>query len=211
MCTLDMKIQEIKKYLIEKDINQIKKFKLDFIKKIDKDNLLQKDNHLLHKLDYYTKLIKKIKFYLKLNEDKKVIMDIDKDKNEDIVCILTSIDLHSNDIGIPVEIILFTGNTNKACMYCVCYEVNEYAMLYINNFRARFSNKGYGSILLKNLDAKIIELNQFLKSCNLKTIKSIEGLVAADKNVIKESDLIRFYRKYGFIVDEYNNMVKNIQ
>ena len=138
------------------------------------------------------------------------MMDVDKDKNENMVCILTTIDLNSNDIGIPIEIMLLTGNTNKACMYCVCYDVYEYAMLYINNFRSRFSNKGYGSILLKNLDSMVIELNHFFNINGSKEIKSVEGLVAADKNIIKEIDLIRFYRKYGFVVDEYNNMVKSI-
>lgn len=203
--TLDIKIKEMKEYLIEKDINKIQNIKLKNIKEPDLD---EEDESLLNEYKYYVKLLKRLKKYIKLNEDKHMIIDISLDRNDNIVGILTTINLNSNDVGIPIEIILLTGSSNKSYMDCICYDINNYALLYINNFRSKISNKGYGSILLRKLEDKAKEINVVLRKYGLKEITSVEGIAVADKNVIDENSLINLYKQYGFNVDCDNNMVK---
>lgn len=207
MCTLDVKIKEMKEYLREKDINKIKKLKLN----TKYDNLDLEDANLLNEYEYYIRLLKKLKRYIKLNEEKYLLLDIEEDKNKFIVGVLSAINFNANDIGIPIDIILLTGSLNKTYMDCEYYRINDYAMLYIYNFRSRISNKGYGSILLMKLDDRIKEINKVLNKYNLKEIKSVEGLVVADKNIINENDLINLYKRYGFEVDRNNRMRKIIQ
>lgn len=207
MCTLDIKIKEMKKYLMDKDISKIKKLKLS----TKYDNLDLESTNLLNEYEYYIKLLKKIKKYIKSNESKHIFLDIKEDKNKFLVGILNIIDFNSKDIGIQIDIILLTGSLNKAYMDCTCYKINDYSMLYINNFKSRISNRGYGTILLSNLDFNIKAINNVLNKYNLKEIKLVEGLVVADKNIIEENDLINLYKKYGFEVDKYNRMHKNIK
>lgn len=207
MCTLDVKIKEMKEYLREKDINKIKKLKLN----TKYDNLDLEDANLLNEYEYYIRLLKKLKRYIKLNEDKYLLLDIEEDKNKFIVGILSIINFNANDIGIPIDIILLTGNLNKSYMDCISYKIDNCAMLYIYNFRSRISNKGYGSMLLMKLDDRIKEINKVLNKYNLKEIKSVEGLVVADKNIINENDLISLYKRYGFEIDKNNRILKSIK
>ncbi|MBO3445542.1 hypothetical protein [Clostridium sp. CCUG 7971] len=197
----------MKKHLMDKDISKIKKLKLS----TKYDNLDLESTNLLNEYEYYIKLIKKKKKYIKSNKSKYIILDIKEDKNKFLVGILNIIDFNSKDIGIQMDIILLTGSLNKAHMDCTCYKINDYSMLYINNFKSRISNRGYGSILLSNLDFNIKEINNVLNKYSLKEIKLVEGLVVADKNIIEENDLINLYKKYGFEVDKYNRMHKNIK
>uniref|UniRef100_UPI0005A6A261 hypothetical protein n=1 Tax=Faecalimicrobium dakarense TaxID=1301100 RepID=UPI0005A6A261 len=207
MCTLDTKIKEMKEYLKDKDINKIKKLKLN----TKYDNLNLEDASLLNEYEYYIRLLKKLKRYIKLNEDKHLILDIEEDKNKFIVGILSTINFNAKDIGIPIDIMLLTGTVNKSYMDCISYKIDSYAMLYIYNFRSRISNEGYGSMLLMKLDYRIKEINKVLNKYNLKEIKSVEGLVVADKNIINDNDLISLYKRYGFEVDKNNRMRKSIK
>ncbi len=209
MCTLDIKIKEMKGYLRNKDINKIRKLKLNEIKSVDSYTIEKR--YLLSEYNYYIKLLKSIKNYVKSNINNYILLDVDEDKDKRLVGILLIINLEYDDIGIPIKIILLSGNSNKSCMECTCFEVNKGSTLYIDNFRSRMSNKGYGKILLTRLEKEIININKVLKKNNIQEIISIEGLVSADKNIIKESDLINLYRRYGFEVDKYNNLYKSIK
>ncbi|MEG1142742.1 MAG: hypothetical protein RSE41_09935, partial [Clostridia bacterium] len=125
-----------------------------------------------------------------------------------LVCILTIISLKQNDIGLPVDIILLTGDTNESRIDATYYEISNYAILYIDSFKSKKTNQGYGSLLLGELNNIVKDINDILQYYKLKTIKSIEGIVVAEKNIISEELLKNLYIKYGFKIDCKNNMIK---
>ncbi len=209
MYKLENKTCEIKKCLIDKDISKIRKLKLNLIKE-EHNNLSCEEVSIINEYNYYVKLLKKLQRHIKLNEEKTIIMDLAKDKLQNIITIVTSIDFRQRVIGIPVEINILCGDMNKVCMECTCYEIIDYSTLYIDNFKSRISNKGYGSIILKRLDDIVSEINKKLREAKIREIKYIDGLVVADKNIISESNLINLYKKYGFKIDNKNNMIKYV-
>lgn len=209
MYNLENKTYEIKKCLIDKDISKIRKLKLNLIKQ-ESNNMNSKEVSAVNEYNYYVKLIKKLQRHIKLNEKKDIIIDLSKDKLQNVICIVTTIDFRQREIGIPVDINILCGDINKVSMECICYEIIEYSTLYIDNFKSRISNKGYGSIILKGLDEIVNDINKKLRKYNIKEIKYIEGMVVADKNIISEIDLINLYTKYGFKIDNKNNMIKYI-
>lgn len=207
MHNLENKICEIKKYLIDKDISKIKKLKLNLLKP-EFNNLNSKGLNLVNEYNYYVKLIKKLQRHIKLNKEKDMLINLSKDRFQNLICIVITIDFRKRVIGIPVDINILCGDMNKVSMECTCYEIMDYSTLYIDNFKSRISNKGYGSIILKGLDKIINDINKKLIKSNIGEIKYIEGMVVADKNIISETNLINLYKKYGFKIDNKNNMIK---
>lgn len=209
MYNLENKTCEIKKCLIDKDISKIRKLKLNLLKQ-ESNNLSCEEVSSINEYNYYVKLLKKLQRYIKLNEKKSIIIDSSEDKLQNIICIVTSIDFRQRVVGIPVDINILCGDMNKVSMECTCYEIIDYSTLYIDNFKSRISNKGYGSIILRELEKIISDINNKLKEFNIREVKYIEGMVVADKNIISEIDLINLYTKYGFKIDNKNYMIKYV-
>lgn len=210
MNSLDIKINEIKNNLINKNIKAIRKSKLKIIKSKDIKNIKPESIDLLDEYNYYVKLLKKIKTYINKNEDLLTILNVENDKIGKIIYIVVAINIKEINIGISTEIRIITGDTNDTYMDCIYYEMNEQSTLYINDFKSTKPNQGYGGILLKNLDNIINEVNKYLRIYNLKDIKIIEGHLVANKNIISEIDLKDVYIKYGFEIDIKNNMKRKI-
>jgi hypothetical protein len=207
MNSLDQKINEMKENLINTDIRAIRKSKLKTIK----DESIKIENRkLLEEYNYYVKILKKINKYISKKEDSINIFSVEHDRDEKIIYIITTINIKAISVGIPVEIKIITGGINATYMDCTYYENKEKASLYINNFNSINSNRGYGGILLKNLDNIIKEINKNLRNYDFKDIKIIEGSVVANKSIISEKDLKNMYIKYGFQIDSKNNMKRKI-
>lgn len=209
MISLDIKINEIKNNLVDKNIkairnNKLKKIKYENIKKIK-----FKDEILIEEYNYYVKLSNKIKKYINNQENIITIFDVENKENK-IFYIVITIDIQEISIGIPIKIDIITGDTNYTYMDCTYYERKENSVLYINDFTSIKPNKGYGGILLKKSDYIISEINKKIRNYNLKEIKIIEGKMLANKNVISEKNLKKLYIKYGFEIDNKNNMKRNI-
>ena len=210
MNVLDIKINDIKNNLINKNIKAIRKSKLKIIKSKDIKNIRLEDRNLLEEYNYYVKLLKKIKKCINKNEDLLTIFNVTNDKVGKIIYIVVRINIKEISIGIPIDIRIITGDTNDTYMDCTYYEIKEQSRLYINDFKSTKPNQGYGGILLKNLDNIVNEVNKYLRIYNLKDIKIIEGHLVANKNIISESDLKDMYIKYGFEIDSKNKMKRNV-
>jgi len=207
MNSLDKKINEMKENLMNTDIRAIRKNKLKTIK----DESIKIENRkLLEEYNYYVKILKKIKKHISKKEDLINIFSVEHDRDEKIIYIITTINLKAISVGIPVEIKIITGGTNATYMDCTYYENKEKSSLYINNFNSINPNRGYGGVLLKNLDNIIKEINKNLKNYDFKDIKIIEGSVVTNKNIISEKNLKNMYTKYGFEIDSKNNMKRKI-
>lgn len=206
METLDIKINKMKQYINTKDISAINKLKLSVIKDNNKYNLNEDDFKYIDEYNYYVKFLRSLKRYIKSNDKKNIIIKEYKDNLDRLMYIIISIDINTISVGIPVNIQTLSGSKNKAYMECVYYQYKERSSLYINNFRAIKSKKGYGRKILINLKDIIRDINKVLKENNLKEIKIIEGLLVADENIISEKDLRNLYKKYGFIIDNQNNI-----
>jgi hypothetical protein len=208
MISLDIKINEIKNNLVDKNIKAIRNNKL---KKIKYENIKKtefKDEILIKEYNYYIRLIKKIKKYIKNQDNRITILDVENKENK-IFYIVITVDIQDISIGIPIKINIITGDTNYTYMDCTYYERKENSVLYINDFTSIKPNKGYGGILLKKLDYIISEINKKIRTYNFKEIKTIEGKMIANKNVISEKSLKKLYIKYGFEIDNKNNMKRN--
>lgn len=206
METLDIKINKMKQYINTKDISAINKLKLSVIKENNKYNLNKEDFKYIDEYNYYVKFLKNLKRYIRVNDKKNIIIKAYKDNFDRLMYIIISIDIDTISVGIPVNIQTLSGSKNKAYMECIYYQYKERSSLYINNFRAIKSKNGYGGKILINLKDIIRDINKALKDNNLKEIKIIEGLLVADENIISEKDLRNLYKKYGFIIDDQNNI-----
>lgn len=211
METLDIKINKMKQYINTKDISAINKLKLSVIKENNKYNLNEEDFKYIDEYNYYVKFLKNLKRYIRVNNKKNIIIKVYKDNLDRLMYIIISIDIDTISVGIPVDIQTLSGSKNKAYMECIYYQYKERSSLYINNFRAIKSKNGYGGKILINLKDIIRDINKALKDNNLKEIKIIEGLLVADENIISEKDLRNLYKKYGFIIDDQNNISINLE
>ncbi|WP_195937962.1 hypothetical protein [Romboutsia sp. 1001713B170131_170501_G6] len=211
METLDIKINKMKQYINTKDISAINKLKLSVIKENNKYNLNEEDFKYIDEYNYYVKFLKNLKKYIRVNNKKNIIIKVYKDNLDRLMYIIISIDIDTISVGIPVDIQTLSGSKNKAYMECIYYQYKERSSLYINNFRAIKSKNGYGGKILINLKDIIRDINNKLKDNNLKEIKIIEGLLVADENIISEKDLRNLYKKYGFIIDDQNNISINLE
>lgn len=206
METLDIKINKMKQYINTKDISAINKLKLSVIKENNKYNLNEEDFKYIDEYNYYVNFLKNLKRYIRVNDKKNIIIKAYKDNLDRLMYIIINIDIDTISVGIPVNIQTLSGSKNKAYMECIYYQYKERSSLYINNFRAIKSKNGYGGKILINLKDIIRDINKALKDNNLKEIKIIEGLLVADENIISEKDLRNLYKKYGFIIDDQNNI-----
>lgn len=210
MNSLDKKINEMKENLMNMDIRAIRKSKLKIIKYKYIKTIKIEDIKLLEEYNYYVKILKKIKKHISKREELINIFSVEHDRDEKIIYIITAISIKAISVGIPVEIKIITGGINTTYMDCTYYENKEKSSLYINNFNSINSNRGYGGILLKNLDNIIKEINKNLKNYDFKDIKIIEGSLVANKSIISEKNLKNMYIKYGFEIDSKNNMKRKI-
>lgn len=206
METLDIKINKMKQYINTKDISAVNKLKLSAIKDNNKYDLNEEDLKYIDEYNYYIKFLKNLKRYIRANDKRNIIIKEYKDNLDRLMYIIISIDINTISVGIPVDIQTLSGSKNKAYMECIYYQYKESSSLYINNFRAIKSKNGYGGKILINLKDIIRDINKALKDNNLKEIKIIEGLLVADENIISEKDLRNLYKKYGFIIDNQNNI-----
>ncbi|MGL5330666.1 MAG: hypothetical protein ACRDD7_15470 [Peptostreptococcaceae bacterium] len=165
MHSLDIKISEIKEKLIEKDIKAIQKYKLKPIK----SNTDIIDIEILNEYNYYVKLLKKINNYL--NSKKNTIVLVEKDLENKLIYILGSINIEIDKIDIDIRAI---GSYNESYMDCSYYNENEKGILYINYFKSKKYNEGYGTIILRNLENIIDELNKKLSRKELNSIYIIK-------------------------------------
>lgn len=201
------KIDIMKNNLQIKDIKSINKNKFKTIPTKD----INKDNELIVKeYNYYVKLTKKIKRYLK--NDENIVFEINRDRFNRIICLMTNLKKSELDVFFYIDIRLITGNTKDTLMRCTYYN-KHMAILYINEFSSGKPNNGYGSIILKKLDYIVEEINIRLDAYNhyyedykFNYIYKIEGLAIPTKSIINQENLNKIYRKYGFLVNEKDNM-----
>lgn len=202
------KIDEMKNNLMLKDIDSIKKNKYKTISTKDINN---KNKDIINLYNYYVKLIKKVKKYL--NTDEEVIFEVKKYKTSRLVCLMSKLNTDEIEIFMKIDIRVLTGNTKDTYMNCTYYNIKDEGMLYINEFSSGKPNNGYGKIILKNLDEIISNINKKLDLYNhyfedytFNYIKKLEGIAIPYKTIISQESLNKIYRKYGFQVDEKNNM-----
>lgn len=197
-------ISEIKKDLINNDIKAIQKYKLQLIK--DCNIRDTQDKELIKCYNYYVKLIRKIKKYLKGSTGYDIIINAKEHQKSDLITLVSKINPNEINIGISVDIRLLTGSRNESYMDCTYYPNQN--TIYINDFRSSISNRGYGKIILENLDEILEDLNKILEKHDLNKIMIIRGKMIANKHIISEENLKKMYIKYGFEVDNSNNILK---
>lgn len=197
-------ISEIKKDLINKDIKAIQKYKLQLIK--DCNIRDTQDKELIKCYNYHVKLIRKIKKYLKGSTGYDIIINTKEHQKSDLITLVSKINPNEINIGISVDIRLLTGSREESYMDCTYYQ--NQSTIYINDFRSSISNRGYGKIILDNLDEILEDLNKILEKHNLNKIMIIRGKMIANKHIISEENLKKMYIKYGFEVDNSNNILK---
>lgn len=202
------KIDEMKNNLMLKDIDSIKKNKYKTISTKDINN---KNKDVINLYNYYVKLIKKVKKYL--NTDEEIIFEVKKHKTSKLVCLMSKLNTDEIEIFMKIDIRVLTGDTKDTYMNCTYYNIKDEGMLYINEFSSGKPNNGYGKIILKNLDEIISNINKKLDLYNhysedytFNYIKKLEGIAIPYKTIISQELLNKIYRKYGFQVDEKNNM-----
>lgn len=208
MQNLNSQVNKMKENLEKKKLNEIKssKFKTISTKDIKKEDIL-----ILNEYNYYKKLTKRIKKYIDSNEE--ILLELHKDKDGKSICLLVKFDLNKMEIFMPVDIRIITGNTKDTFMSCTYYNLENEGKLYINEFSSGKPRNGYGKIILKNLE-KIVEsinfkldtYNHYSKEYKFNYIKKVEGMAIPTKTIISQNELNKLYRKYGFIIDEKNNM-----
>ncbi|MGL4914383.1 MAG: hypothetical protein ACRC3Y_18335 [Romboutsia sp.] len=209
MHSLDIKISEMKKNLMEENIKAIQKEKYKIIKTKDKNNSYE-NIKLVKEYNYHVKLIKKIIKYIKSKANTKIILNVTTDLDKNIVYRVISIEINKLDIGIPIDIRILTGDKSEVYMDCTYYEKEDSGVLYINNFRSIVPRKGYGGLLLKELDNIVDNINNKLRLINKKEINIIKGNLIPEKNVIDEKTLKKIYKFYNFQIDYENRIQKQI-
>lgn len=167
--------------------------------------------YIVKEYNYYAKLTKKVKKYIKTDED--IIFNTYKDKRGKIICLLIKFDINKMEIFMPIDIRIITGDTKDTFMDCTYYNLEKEGKLYIKEFSSGKPRNGYGKIILKNIENIIENINLKLDSYNhysndykFNYIKIIEGMAIPTKTIISQKELNKLYRKYGFFVDEKNNM-----
>ena len=202
------KIDQIKVNLKTKDIKAIKKSRLKTIstKEINKEN-----KQIINTYNYYVKLIKKLKRYLKTEED--VMFEVKHDNLNRMVCLAIKLSKNCMEIFMPIDIRVFIGDAKDTYMDCSYYNLENRGILYIKEFTSGKPNNGYGKIILENLEyivnkinMKLDLYNHYFENCEFNYINRIEGVAIPSKNIITQESLNKIYRKYGFKVDEKNNM-----
>lgn len=202
------KIDEMKFNLKSKDVKSIKKSKLKTIstKEINKEN-----KQIITTYNYYVKLIKNLKRYLKTEED--IIFEVNNDKLNRIVCLTIKLSKNDMEIFMPIDIRVFVGDAKDTYMDCSYYNLEDGGVLYIKEFTSGKPNHGYGKIILENLDdivkkinTKLDLYNHYFEDYKFNYINKIEGVAIPSKSIITQESLNKMYRKYGFEVDEKNNM-----
>jgi len=209
MISLEQKTDEIKSIIINKDIKKLKqnKFKL-----ISKDKYLDESNENIEKYNYYVKLSKRLKRYL--NEKCEEIIEIRYDGYGKIVFLVSKFNLYDSEIEMPIDIRIITGDNGDTYMSCSYYSDTNHGILYINRFESKRPNHGYGSLLLKNLDYIIKTINERFEIINQNSnskflnIDTIKGKAIPSKSIINQKNLNTLYRKYGFDIDDKNNIIK---
>lgn len=197
-------ISKIKKDLINKDIKAIQKYKLQLIK--DCNIRDTQDKELIKCYNYHVKLIRKLKKYLKGSTGYDIIINAKEHQKSDLITLVSKINPNEINIGISVDIRLLTGSREESYMDCTYYP--NQSTIYINDFRSSISNRGYGKIILDNLDEILGDLNKILEKHDLNKIMIIRGKMIANKHIISEQNLKKMYIKYGFEVDNSNNILK---
>ncbi|GAA0862045.1 hypothetical protein [Paraclostridium tenue] len=208
MESLLSKIDEMKKNLQQKDIKSIKKSKF---KTISTKDINSKNLQIINTYNYYVKLTKRVKKYI--NADEYIIFETRKDICNRLICLVTKLIKSELEIFMKVDIRIITGNTKDTYMDCAYYNINDEGVLYIKEFSSGKPNNGYGKILLMNLDYVVNKINikldlynHYFEDYKFNYIKKIEGVAIPYKTIISQENLNKIYRKYGFEVDEKNNM-----
>lgn len=209
MQSLQIKTDELKSDIINKDLKQLKKKKLKLIP-TDKN----KFDESIENYNYYIKLIKKLKKYL--DDDCQQIVDTVYNKNGNIVWLVAKFNISNMEVEMPVDIRIMTVEAGDTYMSCSYYNEVGHGMLYINSFESRRPNYGYGKLLLDNLSYIISNINckfEYInktKNLEFKIIEIIRGKSMATKSIISQENLNIIYKKYGFEIDNKNNMIKKL-
>lgn len=207
MQSLKRKTNELKSNIINKDLKQLKKNKLKSIS-TDKNEC----DESIKNYNYYIKLTKRLKKYI--DEDYEQIVDTVIDKKGRIVWLVAKFKTSDMEIEMPIDIRIITGDSGDTYMSCSYYNEQDGGMLYISRFESKRPNYGYGKLLLenlpyiiKNINYKFDDINK-MENLELKNIKTIRGRSMATKSIISQEDLNRLYKKYGFEIDNKNNISK---
>lgn len=208
MNSLPMKISELKKNLMDINIKAIKKNKN---KPIKINSVNQEDIKLVNDYNYHVKLAKRIKKYMVINQACEIILKMKEDVFGKIICIAISVEKNKIDIGLPIDIKIISGNECNAVLNCSYYNNYYGGRLYLNDFRSSVPNKGYGGIILKNLDDIITWINKILINLHYEEIILLEGVMIPNKNIICEDNLRKLYLKYNFQIDTRNNIKRYVE
>lgn len=203
MNSLTMKVSELKKNLMDINKKAIKKCKERPIK-IDFKN--DEEKYLFDCYNYHLKLTRRLKKYISTNKNKELILKMLEDNNNKAICIAIDIEQIKRDIGIEIVINIITGNECGAFLNCTYFDTNMGGKLYLNDFRSLVPNKGYGSIILKNIDNIINYINEVLYTMGYDDITLLEGVMIANTNIISGPDLSKLYLKYRFSIDDENKI-----
>ena len=209
MQSLQIKMNELKSNIINKDLKQLKKNKYKIIP-TDKN----KYDESIKNYNYYIKLTKKIKKYIK--DDYVHIVDTRHDKYGNIVWLVAKFDISQMEIEMPIDIRIITDQNGDTYMNCAYYNEPNGGILYINIFESRRYNQGYGKLLLENLVCVVNSINNKFDYYNnknnisLKNIEVIKGKAMPTESIINQFDLNRLYKKYGFEIDDKNNIIKRL-
>lgn len=211
MQSLQVKTDELKSNIINKDLKKLKKNKF---KLISTNNKIDISDESIKIYNYYIKLTKRLKKYLE--DDYEQIVDIRYDKHGKIVWLVAKFNVLNNEIDMPIDIRIMTGEDGDSYMNCSYYNNLNKGILYINRFESKRPNHGYGKLLLENLEYMISNINYKFEcinktsNMNLKDIIMIKGRAIPTKSIISQKNLNELYKKYGFDIDEKNNISKTL-
>lgn len=207
MQNLNNQIQIMKENLEMKNLKNIKSSKFKTISTKD----IKNEESIIKEYNYYTKLTKRIKKYI--NSKDEIIFETYEDNEGRIVGLFIKFDLNKMEIFMPIDIRVITGNTKDTFMDCTYYNLEKEGKIYIKEFSSGKPRCGYGKLILSNLDniVKSINLkfdtyNHYSKDYKFNYINKIEGVAIPTKTIISQKELNKLYRRYGFIIDEKNNM-----
>lgn len=208
MQNLNSQVNKMKENLEQKKLKEIKRSRF---KTISTKDIKNEDIQILNEYNYYAKLTKRVKKYIDNKEE--ILFETLKDKKGKSICLFVKFDLNKIEIFMPVDIRIITGDTKDTFMNCTYYNLENEAKLYIKEFSSGKPRNGYGKIVLENLDSiinrinfKLDTYNHYSKGYKFNYIKRIEGMAIPTKTIISQKELNKLYRKYGFIIDEKNNM-----
>ncbi|MGL5346214.1 MAG: hypothetical protein ACRDA3_02585 [Peptostreptococcaceae bacterium] len=211
MQDIQIKIDELKSNIINKDLKQLRKNKLKIIG-IDKNN--NSEDEFINNYNYYIKLTKKIKRYIE--EGYEHIVDIRYDNCKKMICLVSKFSTSEMEIEMPIDIRVITGDSGDTYMDCSYYNEEEYGLLFINKFESKKLRCGYGSLILENLDFIVENINHKLNVINLKEMKNfkmikvVSGKSIPTKSIISQENLNKLYIRYGFEIDNKNNIKKYV-